>query len=88
MHGICSLLLFLWELFVYICDYNYEWTDNLFTLLYWLSEYSDKYIIQLNQDIPKCVNCDNPVKEPDEIIKINNTAFESGAGEVDASKAA
>ncbi|XP_043961651.1 adhesion G-protein coupled receptor G2-like isoform X2 [Gambusia affinis] len=51
-------------------------------------QYSDKYIIQLNQDIPKCVNCDNPVKEPDEIIKINNTAFESGAGEVDASKAA
>ncbi|XP_054910446.1 adhesion G-protein coupled receptor G2-like isoform X2 [Poeciliopsis prolifica] len=50
--------------------------------------YEDKYIININENIAKCVNCDNPVKEPDETIKINTTAFDDDAGEVDASKAA
>ncbi|XP_027895589.1 adhesion G-protein coupled receptor G6-like [Xiphophorus couchianus] len=51
------------------------------------SDYADKYIINIHDNIPKCVNCDNPIKEPDEIIKINNTIFESDDGEIDASKA-
>ncbi|XP_032442153.1 adhesion G-protein coupled receptor G2-like isoform X2 [Xiphophorus hellerii] len=51
------------------------------------SDYADKYIINIHQNIPECVNCDNPIKEPDEIIKINTTTFESDNGEIDASKA-
>ncbi|XP_023203222.1 adhesion G-protein coupled receptor G6-like isoform X3 [Xiphophorus maculatus] len=51
------------------------------------SDYADKYIINIHDNIPECVNCDNPIKEPDEIIKINNTIFESHDGEIDASKA-
>ncbi|MEQ2221972.1 hypothetical protein ILYODFUR_021102 [Ilyodon furcidens] len=46
-------------------------------------EYNDKYIINITSKT--CVNCDNPVKKPDETIKINKT-FDDG-GEVDASKA-
>ncbi|MEQ2216138.1 hypothetical protein XENOCAPTIV_011259 [Xenoophorus captivus] len=46
-------------------------------------DYNDKYIINITSQT--CVNCDNPVKKPDETIKINKT-FDNN-GEVDASKA-
>ncbi|XP_047244406.1 adhesion G-protein coupled receptor G2-like isoform X2 [Girardinichthys multiradiatus] len=47
-------------------------------------DYNDKYIINIKSNA--CVNCDNPVKKPDETIKINKTFDDNG--EVDASKAA
>ncbi|MEQ2163593.1 hypothetical protein GOODEAATRI_031815, partial [Goodea atripinnis] len=46
-------------------------------------DYNDKYIINITSQT--CVNCDNPVKKPDETIKINKT-FDNN-GEVDASEA-
>ncbi|MEQ2306327.1 hypothetical protein AMECASPLE_007101 [Ameca splendens] len=46
-------------------------------------DYNDKYIINITSNA--CVNCDNPVKKPDETIKINDTFGNNE--EVDASKA-
>ncbi|XP_036003580.1 adhesion G-protein coupled receptor G2 isoform X2 [Fundulus heteroclitus] len=47
--------------------------------------YNDKYIINMTTGT-FCVNCDNPVKNPDETIQLD-TVFENDEEEVDASKA-
>ncbi|KAM4529254.1 adhesion G-protein coupled receptor G5-like [Fundulus diaphanus] len=48
--------------------------------------YNDKYMINMTTPDTFCVNCDNPVKKPDETIQLNTT-FVSDEGEVDSSKA-